>query len=281
MIQMTETAVSKVNEILGQQSPKPKGLRLSVVGGGCSGFQYSMAFENNQLPLDKVYNYDGLQIFVDQASLLYLDNCRVDYVETMEGAGFKFDKPQRDLDLRLRQFLQRIARAVPRAGRCERDRLRAPGIRTPPGGAPMPETATCLHGRAGTPSTGGKTLQSCAGAGPVPGRFPEASPRRRRTPRRRYRMRRGAPRSPHGSLGAADHGNRLLGRGAPAVQAAGPAQGSRAGDADHGPGGPPTSIWAPAGSTSWQCSTSCTARWFRAQAEREARGHRRLQDIHS
>lgn len=93
MIQMTDTAVAKVTEILAQQEPKPKGLRLSVVGGGCSGFQYSMAFENNQLPLDKVYNYDGLQVFVDQASLLYLDNCRVDYVETMEGAGFKFDNP--------------------------------------------------------------------------------------------------------------------------------------------------------------------------------------------
>ena len=93
MIQMTETAISKVNEILGQQEPQPKGLRLSVVGGGCSGFQYSMAFENNQLPLDKGFNYDGLQVYVDQASLLYLDNCRVDYVETMEGAGFKFDNP--------------------------------------------------------------------------------------------------------------------------------------------------------------------------------------------
>lgn len=93
MIQMTDTAISKVNEILGQQQPQPKGLRLSVVGGGCSGFQYSMAFENNQLPLDKVFNYDGLQVYVDQASLLYLDNCRVDYIETMEGAGFKFDNP--------------------------------------------------------------------------------------------------------------------------------------------------------------------------------------------
>lgn len=93
MIQMTDTAVAKVNEILAQQEPKPKGLRLSVVGGGCSGFQYSMAFENQQLPLDKVYNYDGLQIYVDQASLLYLENCRVDYVETMEGAGFKFENP--------------------------------------------------------------------------------------------------------------------------------------------------------------------------------------------
>ncbi len=93
MIEMTETAVGKVHEILSQQDPRPEGLRLSVVGGGCSGFQYSMAFENNQLPLDKVYNYDGLKVFVDQASLLYLDNCRVDYIETMEGAGFKFENP--------------------------------------------------------------------------------------------------------------------------------------------------------------------------------------------
>ncbi len=93
MIQMTDNAVAKVNEILAQQDPQPKGLRLSVVGGGCSGFQYSMAFENNQLPLDKVFDYEGLQVYVDQASLLYLDNCKVDYVETMEGAGFKFDNP--------------------------------------------------------------------------------------------------------------------------------------------------------------------------------------------
>jgi iron-sulfur cluster assembly protein len=94
MIQLTEKAISKVNEILAQQEPKPKALRISVVGGGCSGFQYSMAFENSQLPLDKVFKFDGdLKVFVDQASLLYLDNCRVDYVETMEGAGFKFENP--------------------------------------------------------------------------------------------------------------------------------------------------------------------------------------------
>lgn len=93
MVQLTENAVTKVNEILAQQEPQPEGLRLSVVGGGCSGFQYSMAFENSKLPLDKVYNYEGLKVFVDQASLLYLDNCRVDYVETMEGAGFKFENP--------------------------------------------------------------------------------------------------------------------------------------------------------------------------------------------
>jgi iron-sulfur cluster assembly protein len=89
MIQLTDTAISKVAEILSQQEPKPEGLRISVVGGGCSGFQYSMAFENAKLPLDKEYSFDGgLRVFVDPASMLYLDNCRVDYVETMEGAGF-------------------------------------------------------------------------------------------------------------------------------------------------------------------------------------------------
>ncbi len=94
MVELTETAITKVNEIMGQQDPKPEGLRISVVGGGCSGFQYSMAFENSKLPLDKEYTFgEDLRVFVDQASMLYLDNCRVDYVETMEGAGFKFENP--------------------------------------------------------------------------------------------------------------------------------------------------------------------------------------------
>jgi iron-sulfur cluster assembly protein len=52
MIQMTETAVSKVKEILATQQPVPTGLRISVVGGGCSGFNYSMAFENDPGLLD-------------------------------------------------------------------------------------------------------------------------------------------------------------------------------------------------------------------------------------
>ena len=94
MLSLSENAVSKVTEIMGQQDPKPNALRISVVGGGCSGFQYSMAFENEQMPLDKVYKFDGdLRVVVDQASMLYLDNVNVDYVETMEGAGFKFENP--------------------------------------------------------------------------------------------------------------------------------------------------------------------------------------------
>jgi len=92
-IALTTTAINKVKEILDTQDPKPAGLRISVVGGGCSGFSYSMAFENTPNMLDKTYNYDGLKVFVDQASMLYLDGAEVDYVETLEGAGFKFSNP--------------------------------------------------------------------------------------------------------------------------------------------------------------------------------------------
>ena len=93
MVQLTPKAVDKVQEILGSQDPRPEGLRISVVGGGCSGFSYSMAFENTPNMLDKTYNFNGLKVFVDQASLLYLDGAEVDYVETMEGSGFKFNNP--------------------------------------------------------------------------------------------------------------------------------------------------------------------------------------------
>ncbi len=94
MIQLTDTAITKVSEILGMQEPKPAGLRIAVVGGGCSGFSYSMAFENAPNMLDKTYNFGDLKVFIDQASMLYLDGAEVDYVETLEGSGFKFNNPQ-------------------------------------------------------------------------------------------------------------------------------------------------------------------------------------------
>jgi iron-sulfur cluster assembly accessory protein len=94
MVQMTEKAIGKVREIMASQTPSPAGLRIAVVGGGCSGFSYSMAFENTPNMLDKTYQYGELKVFVDQASLLYLDGAEVDYVETLEGQGFKFNNPQ-------------------------------------------------------------------------------------------------------------------------------------------------------------------------------------------
>jgi iron-sulfur cluster assembly accessory protein len=92
-ITLTQNAAAKVKEIMAQQNPAPAGLRVGVVGGGCSGFSYSMQFENSPGMMDKVFNFDGLKVFVDATSVMYLNGCIVDYVETLEGAGFKFENP--------------------------------------------------------------------------------------------------------------------------------------------------------------------------------------------
>src|SRR6201997_3238818 len=92
-VHLTPNAVAKVKEIMAQQSPVPAGLRVGVVGGGCSGFSYSMSFENGAGMMDKTFEFNGLKVFVDATSLMYLKGVSVDYVETLEGAGFKFDNP--------------------------------------------------------------------------------------------------------------------------------------------------------------------------------------------
>src|ERR1700751_641989 len=92
-VALTPTAIAKVKEIMGQQNPVSSGLLVGVVGGGWSGFSYSMSFENASGLMDKVFDMEGLKVYVDATSVMYLNGCVVDYVETLEGAGFKFENP--------------------------------------------------------------------------------------------------------------------------------------------------------------------------------------------
>jgi iron-sulfur cluster assembly accessory protein len=92
-VKLTDAAIAKVKEIMATQDPIPAGLRIGVVGGGCSGFQYSMSFENQAGMMDKVVRFEDLKVFVDATSAMYLNGCVVDYVETLEAAGFKFENP--------------------------------------------------------------------------------------------------------------------------------------------------------------------------------------------
>src|SRR5258706_4490935 len=92
-VTLTDNAGTKVKEIMAQQDPVPAGLRIGVVGGGCSGFSYNMSFENKPGMIDKVFTFDGLKVYVDATSAMYLNGCVVDYVETLEAAGFKFENP--------------------------------------------------------------------------------------------------------------------------------------------------------------------------------------------
>lgn len=70
------------------------GLRIAVRGGGCSGFEYALDFENEERENDWVYEQNGLTIYVDAVSARYLEGTTVDYVMGMAGAGFKFINPQ-------------------------------------------------------------------------------------------------------------------------------------------------------------------------------------------
>ena len=93
MISLTPVAATKVKEIMNLQNPVPTALRVAVVGGGCSGFQYHMAFENQTNESDDVFEFDGLKVAVDQMSSMYLDGVEIDYIESLEGAGVKFNNP--------------------------------------------------------------------------------------------------------------------------------------------------------------------------------------------
>jgi iron-sulfur cluster assembly accessory protein len=93
MINLTPVASTKVKEIMQMQTPVPVALRVAVVGGGCSGFQYHMAFENQTNDTDEVLDFNGLKVAVDQMSSMYLEGVEIDYIESVEGAGFKFNNP--------------------------------------------------------------------------------------------------------------------------------------------------------------------------------------------
>ena len=68
-------------------------MRIMVVGGGCSGFSYEMEFDDVKQPTDFVLEEDGLKILVDPMSLQYLEGTKVDYVESFQFTGFRFENP--------------------------------------------------------------------------------------------------------------------------------------------------------------------------------------------
>jgi iron-sulfur cluster assembly accessory protein len=93
MVQLTPQAVSKVKELLAAEQKEGFGLRVAIQGGGCSGFQYGLTFENTQRPTDEVIEVEGLKVYIDAMSQMYLQGVRIDYLETLQGAGFKIDNP--------------------------------------------------------------------------------------------------------------------------------------------------------------------------------------------
>jgi iron-sulfur cluster assembly protein len=94
MITVTQTAVSEVRKFIEEQGAADKaGLRVAVLPGGCSGFQYGLNIEDDAEADDEILDVSGLRVFVDQFSLQYLEGVEIDYVTTMMGSGFTFKNP--------------------------------------------------------------------------------------------------------------------------------------------------------------------------------------------
>jgi iron-sulfur cluster assembly protein len=94
MVTLSDRGAQKVREFLAQQGQvaEMSGLRVGVRGGGCSGFQYQLAFDN-QRDNDEVFESQGIKLLVDRTSLPYIRGAEVDYLDGLTGAGFQVNNP--------------------------------------------------------------------------------------------------------------------------------------------------------------------------------------------
>lgn len=93
-ITVTPNAMAEVQKFMDEQgAADTAGLRIAVLPGGCSGFQYGLNIEDESQDDDEVFDLNGLRLFVDPFSGQYLDGVEIDYVTTMMGSGFTFKNP--------------------------------------------------------------------------------------------------------------------------------------------------------------------------------------------
>ena len=95
MLNVTETAAAKINELLTEESKVGAGLRVFVQGGGCSGFQYGLMIDEAETVTDgdEVFESNGVRLFVDPISVRYLAGAEVDYIDNVSGGGFTIKNP--------------------------------------------------------------------------------------------------------------------------------------------------------------------------------------------
>ncbi|MDP2998436.1 MAG: iron-sulfur cluster assembly accessory protein [Bryobacterales bacterium] len=92
-IHVTPKAVAKIREAFAREGASGGGLRLGVLGGGCSGLSYQFKYDTLQRPNDNLFEFDEIKVFVDPKSMIYLDGMTLDYKESLMYSGFAFDNP--------------------------------------------------------------------------------------------------------------------------------------------------------------------------------------------
>lgn len=92
-ISITETASKRLQAVMKSENKSEYALRMSVIGGGCSGMTYNMSFDDKKGEFDKVYKSEGITIYCDLKSWLYLKGTEVDFSDDMLSGGFKINNP--------------------------------------------------------------------------------------------------------------------------------------------------------------------------------------------
>ncbi len=92
-INLLPGAAAKIRSLLQERSLTTHGLRVFVAGGGCSGMQYGMAIEPEAGEMDSVFEAEGVKVFIDPTSMMYLAGSTIDYVDNLMGGGFRIDNP--------------------------------------------------------------------------------------------------------------------------------------------------------------------------------------------
>jgi iron-sulfur cluster assembly protein len=90
---LTENAIAEIKRLMAAQDMPSVGLRMGVKGGGCSGMSYTLNFESETREHDQIFEIGGVKVVVDPKSLIYLEGTTLDYVNGLNGAGFKFVNP--------------------------------------------------------------------------------------------------------------------------------------------------------------------------------------------
>ena len=92
-INLTDKAIQRIKAILNGEDKKDHALRISVVGGGCSGMSYNLSFDNNKGEFDKIFTIKGVKVYCDLKSWLYVKGTTVDFSDDLLSGGFKIDNP--------------------------------------------------------------------------------------------------------------------------------------------------------------------------------------------
>jgi iron-sulfur cluster assembly protein len=115
-VTLLPAAIARLRSLLAERKLTEHGLRVFVSGGGCSGMQYGMAIEKEPSEFDTVLEQEGVKVFIDPTSMMYLGGATIDYIDNLMGGGFRIDNPNAVATCGCGHSFRTSGQAAPAAG---------------------------------------------------------------------------------------------------------------------------------------------------------------------